>query len=303
MKKPVLIILCCIIGLIVGCGPTPPNGGPTITVVAGGEGHTLALTSTGTLYAWGLNNRGQLGDGGVTDSHVPVQITVPAGVTFTALAAGGAHSVALTSIGQVYTWGWNSSGQLGIGSTAESHTPVLVPGLSNIIAVSARHNHTVALKSDGTVWAWGKNDCGQLGNANNSNQLSPVQVRGQNNSGYLTNIQAIATGFSHTVALTNGGEIYAWGSNAFGQFGNNSTSSSSTPVKVPSFTNIETIAAGGWHTLAEKTNGDVYAWGKNNQGQLSQPVVDPYRIEIPTKISGYSINITGALALDAGLNY
>ncbi|HEX3046849.1 MAG TPA: RCC1 repeat-containing protein, partial [Bacillota bacterium] len=186
MKKLVwvLFILWILVIISSGCGsPTPKNlTPPIITAVAGGGGHTLALTSAGKLYAWGLNNKGQLGNGSTSNTDTPLGIALPSGVSLVALAAGSAHSVALTKTGQVYTWGSNQFGQLGIGSADEPHTPTLVPGLNGVIAISARYNHTVVLKDDGSVWAWGRNNYGQLGNndALKQDRNSPVQVVGVN---------------------------------------------------------------------------------------------------------------------------
>ena len=131
-----------------------------VIALAAGSWHNLALKSDGTVWAWGDNGSGQLGDGSTTDRSTPVQVSG----RVIAIAAGSYHSLALKSDGAIWAWGSNGSGQLGDGSTSYyNSTPVPVSGLSGVIALAAGSSHTLALKSDGTVWAWGSNYDGQLG--------------------------------------------------------------------------------------------------------------------------------------------
>ncbi len=148
-------------GSVVSVTVTVTNGGPASVskaftlsanacpapAVAAGVGHTVALRGDGTVWAWGDNSSGQLGDGTYTQRDVPVQ--VPGLTSVTALAAGRNHTVALRSDGTVWAWGSNSSGQLGNGTTSERLTPTRVPGLTSVTALAAVDNHTVALRSDG----------------------------------------------------------------------------------------------------------------------------------------------------------
>jgi Regulator of chromosome condensation (RCC1) repeat/Carboxypeptidase regulatory-like domain len=136
---------------------------------------TVFLKGDGTVWAWGSNSNGQLGNGTTTDSSTPVQVSGLSGVT--AVAAGSAHAIALKGDGTVWAWGSNSNGQLGNGTTTDSSTPVQVSGLSGVTAVAAGSAYTIALKGDGTVWAWGSNSNGQLGNGT-TDSLSPVPVPG-----------------------------------------------------------------------------------------------------------------------------
>ncbi len=132
---------------------------------------------TGTVNTWGYNNLGQLGDGSTTNKLLPQAINLN-GVT--AIAAGGAHSLALKSDGTVWSWGNNGSGQLGDGTGTNRLTPVQVPGFSGARAIAAGWYHSLALKQDGTVWAWGSNTFGQLGDGTNLVSALPIQVRGLN---------------------------------------------------------------------------------------------------------------------------
>ena len=124
-----------------------------MVAIAGGDSHSLALKSDGTVWAWGYNGCGQLGDGSTTNRLTPVQVSGLTGVV--AIAGGGSHSLALKSDGTVWAWGCNDYGQLGDGTTTNRLTPVQVSGLTGVVAIAGGGAHSLALKSDGTVWAWG----------------------------------------------------------------------------------------------------------------------------------------------------
>ena len=231
-----------------------PWDGPWIDV-AGGFGHSVALQDNGTIWSWGLNDNGQLGIDSFDDSTVPAALNNPADMgshTWTAVAAGDYHSVALRSDGTIWAWGNNDYGQLGDGSNDGSLVPVQVSnpadmGTHTWTHISAAGQTTVARRSDGTIWAWGNNDFGQLGN--NSNLESPIPVQEANG---LTDWAAVDTGGIHTVGLRTDGTLWAWGYNGHGQLGNGSTDDSSTPVQVAGGdTDWIEVSAGGDHTAAE----------------------------------------------------
>ena len=269
--------------------------GKTITAVGAGYGHSVALASDGTLYAWGQGFYGQLGNNSSTDSHVPVAVDmsgVLSGKTITALATGQYHTVALASDGMVYTWGWNDYGQLGDNSTTQRNTPVAVD-ISGVIsgktitAIAAGVNHSVALASDGTLYAWGYNNKGQLGNNSTTDSHVPVAV---DMSGILSGktITSITAGYRHSVALASDGTVYAWGQNYNGQLGNNSTTDSHVPVAVYtsgvlSGKTITEVSAGPYHTVALASDGTVYTWGKNADGQLGDNNY-PTNSDVPVQV-------------------
>ncbi len=248
--------------------------GITVTAIAGGQSHSLALTSTGQVLAWGSNSYGQLGNGSTTNSSTPVAVSLPSGTTVTAIAAGDGHSLALTSSGQVLAWGWNFYGQLGNGTTTNSSTPVPVslPSGTTVTAIAVGFYHSLALTSSGQVLAWGWNFYGQLGNGTTTTTTScqciPTPVQVSLPSG--TTVTAVAGGYGHSLALTSTGRMLAWGYNGYGELGNGSTTNSSTPVAVslPSGTTVTAIAGGFYHSLALTSSGQVLAWGINNYGQL-----------------------------------
>ncbi len=164
-----------------------------VVAVAGGEEHSLALDSNGSVWAWGVNNYGQLGNGTTTDSSVPVQVSNLTAVV--AVAGGGAHSLALDSNDSVWAWGDNSSGQLGNGTTTNSSVPVRVSNLKGVVAVAGGGAHSLALDSNGSVWAWGYNRWGQLGNGTTTDSSVPVQVSN------LTAVVTVAGGGAHSLAV------------------------------------------------------------------------------------------------------
>ena len=237
----------------------------TMPLIAAGYNHTVALKSDGTVWAWGNNSYGQLGNGTTNNSSQPVQVMTSTNTALSnvvAVAGGNLHTVALRADGTVWAWGDNSYGQLGNGTTSNSSQPVQVmtstnTALSNVVAVAAGSYHTVALRADGTVWAWGYNSQGQLGDGATNNSSQPVQVMTSTNAA-LSNVVAVAAGSSHTVALRADGTVWAWGNNSSGQFGNGTSALSG----------VVAVAAGGWHTVALRADGTVWAWGSNDYGQL-----------------------------------
>ena len=266
---------------------TPMDGKVVKQVEGGGryEGsHSIALASDGTVYTWGLNQYGQLGNNTTTNSRSPIAVQVAgtplAGKTIVQIAAGADHSLALDSDGALYAWGSNAYGQLGNGTTTNSSVPVAVKiagtplAGKTIVQIAAGANHNMVLTSDGAVYTWGWNYHGQLGNntKTNSNTIVAVQTISTPIAG--KKIVKIAAGQGHSLALTDDGMVYAWGRNDTGQLGNNATTDAMLPVAVTvtgtpmnNKTIIE-IASGARHSLAIDSSGKVYAWGHNGSGQL-----------------------------------
>jgi alpha-tubulin suppressor-like RCC1 family protein len=243
-----------------------------VAAVAGGGYHSLALTGDGDVFAWGSNDHGQLGDGTTTDRLTPVQ--VPNLGQIAVIAAGGSHSLAVTQDGHVFAWGLNNKGQLGDGSGTDQFSPVQLAKIDAVVAIEAGFNHSLAITNDHVVLAWGDNEYGQVGvGSTTADQPTPVQVAG------LQEVDAIAGGFGHSLALTQDGSIFAWGSNNLGQLGDSSLDDRLTPVKVhwPSFEGAPgSIAAGGMHSLALAVNGTAWAWGSNEYGELAHFHHNPY---------------------------
>jgi alpha-tubulin suppressor-like RCC1 family protein len=210
-----------------------PSG---IVAIAGGGRHSLALRNDGTVWAWGENSFGQLGDGTLTERDTPVE--VPGLSSVTAISAGFEHSLALTNDGVVYAWGRNTFGQLGDGTTQQSEVPIAVTNLSNLIAVRGGGQFSLALRADGTVWTWGENNEGQLGDDSLTNSPVPVEVTG------LENVVSVGVGHQHGLALDGSGTLWAWGENVAGELGNGTMNDSKIPVNVEPLTGIKTLGGG-----------------------------------------------------------
>jgi alpha-tubulin suppressor-like RCC1 family protein len=263
-----------------------------VRAVAAGSSHSLALKEDGTVWAWGYNFDGQLGDGTKANSTRPVRVGKLQGVE--AIAAGAFFSLALKEDGTVWAWGSNASGQdnkvsgqLGEDAITSSDTPVEVGDLGGgVKQIAAGASHSLALKEDSSVWAWGDNFFGELGDGSTKTH-SPKPVRVSD----LEGVRAIEGGGSFSLALKEDGTVRAWGYNQYGQLGKGAASNvkeakcentaepgasqvvssctdSTTPVRVVELSGVEAIAAGSVHGLALKEDGTVWVWGANDQGQL-----------------------------------
>ena len=272
-----------------GSSPTPVQVSSlsSVTAIAGGMDHCLALKSDGTVWAWGYNSNGQLGDGTTTNRNTPVQVSGLSDVV--AIAGGGYHSLALKSDGTVWAWGSNNHGQVGDGGTSGSGvyrtTPVQVFNLSKVTVIAGGEYHSLAMKSDGTVWFWGE-DYGPTGTTYVSTS-TPVQVSSP------TNVTAIAGGKAHSLALKSDGTVLAWGSNKFGKLGNGTYTDADrdTPVQVSSLSNVIAIAAGFNHSLSLKSDGSVWSWGNNEYGELGDGTNTDKNT--PVQVSNINLVVTG----------
>lgn len=203
--------------------------GSDVVAITAGDFHTCALANTGTLFCWGDNDSGQLGDNSTIEGVTPAAVNgLPANLQ--AISAGSGHTCALTSTGDVYCWGDNRAGQLGDGTTVDRLMPVTVSGLpSGIVAIAAAGDYqTCALTNVGGVYCWGANGVGELGDGTTAiRRETPVPV-----NGLSSGVVAIVEGDDHACALMNTGVVKCWGSNQFGQMGDGSASRVQTPVAV-----------------------------------------------------------------------
>jgi alpha-tubulin suppressor-like RCC1 family protein len=269
--------------------PVQAAGLTSMAVVSTGWYHSIGLKTDGTVWTWGYNGEGELGNGGTSQQPTPLQVSSLTGVV--AVSAGARHSVVVKSDGTVWAWGQNSNGQLGDGTTGQRLSPVQAISIANVIAVAAGEFHTLALKSDGTVWAWGYNGYGELGDGTTTQRSSAVQVLG------LTGVIAISAGSIHSLALKADGTVWAWGYDGNGELGDGGTTSAPEIVRVVGLVDVISISAGDSHSLAAKSDGTAWAWGYNNGGQLG--IGNTIQQVIPQQVTG----LTGILAVAAGLTH
>jgi alpha-tubulin suppressor-like RCC1 family protein len=299
-----------------------------IVAVAAGGNHSLALKADGTVWAWGDNLWGELGDGSRRTRARPVRVEGVDRVV--AICAGYLHSVALRSDGTVWTWGNDVHGQLGDGAYTDRLAPVQVQGVE-AVAIAAGFFHTIAIDRRGGVWTWGQNTQGQLGYGATDRPL-PGRVPG------IANAKMAAGGQYHTLALLQNGTVWSWGGNTFGQLGyatasrdsttaprnahifealdmmrrKNGPSAEKTPVgvgpadhfrprEIPGVSLVQQIAAGEDYSLALTHDHTVLAWGDNLYGQLGNGTWDnqwsPVRVNVPGEVTEIAAGYSHAIAL------
>ena len=237
--------------------------------------HTVAIAADGSLWAWGWNELGQLGDGTTINRASPVRVGTDA--NWASASAGTAHTVAIRTDGTLWAWGLNERGQLGIGELASAvpyrATPTQIGSETNWASVAAGANYTLAIRTDGTLWAWGLNEVGQLGNGTTTDHAAPARV------GTDANWALVSAGSVHTVAIRTNGTLWAWGWNGHGQLGAGEIAGAmpyhTTPIQIGADTNWASASARGWHTVAIRTNGALWAWGWNEHGQLGDGRREP----------------------------
>ncbi|MBK7958597.1 MAG: hypothetical protein IPK03_11100 [Bacteroidetes bacterium] len=241
--------------------PVQIGSGNNWVSIACGEYHTLGIKSDGTLWAWGRNQVGQLGDSTTGNKISPVKIGNAA--NWVSVAAGNDHSVALKSDGTLWTWGRNDMGQLGDSTNTNSIVPKQIGTANNWSSIFADQFHTLAIKNDGTLWTWGHNNWGQLGDGTTVNKNFPIQV------GTESNWVSVAEGIYHVHAIKSDGTLWAWGYNFLGQLGDGTNTNRFTPVQIGSEKNWVNVAGGAGHSLGLKTERKSFcASGYNNRGQI-----------------------------------
>lgn len=265
------------------------------STVALGAAHCLAI-SNGQLYTWGKCHVGQLGHGEeFSDEYVPRLVEKPKDVKFVQVSSGDSHSLAITDQGELYVFGIGYYGALGLGSESHVFTPTLLEFFKTAgLRVKEAHGgefHTIVLTDNGEVYTWGRNDYGQLGIGETVNSAGatmylnsrvPQKVNGLDG----VKIIKVACGYNHCLALSDKGEVYAWGRNTYSQLGDSTldlTKKYSEPVKVPFAEPVLDINSKKHWNLATTAN-HLYVWGKNKGGRIAGKDVNA---NVPTIVQAF----------------
>lgn len=282
--------------------PVQVTGLTRVVAVAGGDQHSLGLMSDGTVWAWGNDGWGQLGNGQYAPSATPIQVPGLSGVT--AIAAGSLHSLALKSDGSVWAWGFDYYGQVGNGTSGGNVlSPARVKGLGRVTDIAAGGFTSYALKSDGSVWAWGYDGQGELGNGIADEHAHSVPSKVRN----LSTAVAIAGGAAHALAIVAGGKAVAWGDNQTSELGAATTATcsvyatpcSKVPVAVSVLTGVVSLAGGYGSSFAVKSDGTAWGWGQDGYGELGNGSAQLFCcVKSPVKAK-----VTGVRAVAAGASY
>ena len=259
-------------------------GGVNWKQVSAGGYHVAAVRNDGTLWAWGHNAQGQLGNNTITTIISPAQ-TIVGGTNWKQVACGAYHISAIKTDGTLWTWGYNSNGELGDTTIISKSSPVqTIVGGTNWKQVACGSYHSGAIKTDGTLWLWGYNNVGQLGDTTIVSKSSPAQtiVGG-------TNWKQVACGEFTTAAIKTDGTLWTWGDNTRGQLGDNTIVAKSSPIQtIQGGTNWKQVACGDSHMVAIKTDCTLWSWGYNNVGQLGDNTI--VSKSSPVQIAGGGTN-------------
>jgi alpha-tubulin suppressor-like RCC1 family protein len=243
-----------------GSFTTPAAATACWQTISAGYTHSVGIKTDGTLWAWGDNGYGQLGDGTTTSKNTPTQIG--AANNWESISAAGGFTLAIKVDGTLWAWGNNTFGQLGDGTTTNRTIPTQIGTATNWNSVTAGEGFALAIKDNGTLWAWGYNNYGQLGDGTTVNKTVPTQI------GTATNWQSTAAGSGFSLAIRTNGTLWAWGYNNSGQLGDGTTTNRITAVQIGTENDWANVAAGYAHSVGLKANGIIFTWGNNANGQL-----------------------------------
>jgi alpha-tubulin suppressor-like RCC1 family protein len=225
--------------------------------------HTAAIKTDGTLWTWGYNLTGQLGDGTTLDRSSPIT-TVAGGTNWSQVAAGQYITGAIKTDGTLWTWGYDNYGQLGDGTVVNRSSPITTAGGgTNWSKISSTSRSFAAIKTDGTLWIWGQNSSGSLGDGTIINRSSPVTVAGGG-----TTWSQVACGYFIVAAVKTDGTLWSWGDNSYGALGDGTVVNKSSPISITSNSKWSQIASGPRNFISLKADGTLWSWGNNSSGQL-----------------------------------
>ena len=310
-----LAALAVVTLLVSACGGSGTTTTSNAVAPVAFYAHTAVFRNSTTVWVWGNNDSGQIGNNTTTNSTVPVRASL-FGSPISGVAVGASHTLALLGDGTIRSWGYNGNGELGNGLvnglTPNSSVPVTVKirstgaTLTGIVAVAAGGYHSIAVDNTGEVWSWGSNAYNQLGRpaifgSYSAQSASPVLDKSASPTNSFT---AVAAGSAHSLALKNDGTVWSWGYNKFGQLGNNSTLDSLVPVQATTVAangTIIKIAAGGQHNMALDSSGRLWIWGFNGFGQLGDGTTTDSHV--PKEVTSTTMHLTSAALIAAGLSH
>jgi alpha-tubulin suppressor-like RCC1 family protein len=287
----------------------PTTTTTTTTVVPTTTTTTTTVTTTPpvprSLFTWGNNGSGEIGDGTQFPKLSPVQLSN----NWVVISAGGGYSAAIRSDGKLFTWGNNSDGQLGDGTQTSKLIPTQIGNDNWTNIYAGMGGFTFAIRSDGKLFAWGTNSFGQLGDGTLIRRLTPVQIGNDNWA-------SISVGRYHSLGIRSDGKLFVWGNNNYGQLGDGTQTRKLTPAQIGN-DNWSSVAAGFASSFAIRSDGKLFAWGDNNNGQLGDGTLvykliptqigndswilvcasDPFTLAIRSdnKLFGWGINVNGVL--------
>jgi alpha-tubulin suppressor-like RCC1 family protein len=256
--------------------PAPvPIGADPWKGVGAGDNHSCAIRDDGSLWCWGLNNAGQLGQGDLLDLAAPTRVATD--TDWIAVDGGDAFSCALRADASMWCWGGNAWGQVGRGNTNRATAPVKISGTRAFTTVAVGGYHACALADDGSLWCWGRNSSGQAaGPIAEERVLAPARI------GMDADWTMLAAGDLHTCAIEVDGTLWCWGENGNGQLGQGNTADLAVPTQVGTDTHWTAVTAGARHTCALRDDGTVRCFGRNDMGQLGTRNNSNYRRPAPT---------------------
>ena len=258
-----------------------PLGGERAVSVSIRDAHSLALAADGAVWSWGRGLLGTLGHGDHLQQPLPKKIEAFTGQRVVAVSAGGAHSLAITADGSVWSWGDGDGGKLGHGDEQNQLLPKKVEAFAGrrVVAVSAGFGYSIAITADGSVWSWGRGSEGRLGHGHQQNQLLPKKVEafadqrvvavsagGGHNFAHVT----VFAGGHHSLAITADGALWSWGWGGEGRLGHGDQQNQLLPKKIEAFAGqrVVAVSAGCDHSLTITADGAVWSWGYGDAGRL-----------------------------------
>ena len=258
-------------------------------VLSLGDYHSGVIAQDGSLYMWGVNDFGQIGDGTTKNRYKPTKILDHV----VSVSLGDYYSGAITQDGSLYMWGSNVYGQIGDGTTEDRYKPTKI--LDHVIAVSLGYCHSGAITQDGSLYMWGSNDSGQIGDGTTEDRYKPTKI--------LDHVIAVSLGVSHSGAITQDGSLYMWGSNSRGGIGDGTTEVRYKPTKILDHVIAVSLQTGNSGAITQ--DGSLYMWGSNVYGEIGDGTEeDRYK---PTKILDHVIAVSlgvghsGAITQDGSL--